>query len=61
MAKRYIVESPHVVAGRTGGAEIKRADVENLSILIASGRVRVDDTRASVTIKKETPDSSEEE
>jgi hypothetical protein len=61
MAKRYIVEAPFIVAGRTGGEEIKRTDVENISILISSGRVRVDDTRTSATIKKDTPDRSEEE
>lgn len=61
MAKRYIVEAPHVVAGKSAGEEIKRADVQDISILIASGRVRVEDTRASGTIKKATPDRSEEE
>ena len=61
MAKHYIVEAPFIVAGKAGGEEIKRGDVENISILIAAGRVRVDDTRASGTIKKATPDHSEEE
>jgi hypothetical protein len=42
MAKRYIVNDGFIVAGKAGGESVKPSDVQDINILVESGRVRVD-------------------
>ena len=41
MAKTYIVNDGFIVAGKVGGESVKPSEVQDIDILIASGRVRV--------------------
>jgi hypothetical protein len=41
MAKNFIVNDGFIVAGKVGGESVKPSDVQDINILVASGRVRV--------------------
>ena len=60
MAK-FIVAPGYIVAGKTGGQDIKPSDVDRLDIMIESGRVVVKAAESSSTMKTQPDVSGSEE
>jgi hypothetical protein len=60
MAK-YVVADGFVVAGKSGGEEVKERDVQRMDVLVESGRVIRVDAKSSATIKGVPNDASEED
>jgi hypothetical protein len=61
MAKQYVVVDGFVVAGKTGGETITEADVDRIDILIGSGRVIPETSKASGKMKGANVDVPQED
>jgi hypothetical protein len=61
MAKRYEVAEGFIVAGKSAGERVSAAEVDNVDVLIASGRLIPEQVRASAKIKSDNADVRKED
>ncbi len=59
--KRYIVVEGFVVAGKSGGEEIKEMEIDRADVLLASGRIIPVSAKTSDKLKTRNPDTSQED
>jgi len=51
MTKTYIIADGFIVAGKTSGMSVDPAEVDDIGVLVACGRVIVERVESSVTMK----------
>jgi hypothetical protein len=61
MAKNYEVAEGFIVAGRSAGETITAADVDNVDVLVESGRIIPEPSRASAKMKSDNADVRKED
>jgi hypothetical protein len=60
MATKYVVNDGFIVAGKQGGESVRPSDVQDISILVASGRVRVEAAEGGTMKKSDKPTIKED-
>lgn len=59
--KTYIVADGFVVAGKTGGEEVKESEIERADVLVASGRIIPASAKSSDKLKIKNTDVPKED
>jgi len=61
MAKNYIIAEGFIVNGKGAGEVLKLDEIENVQSLLGSGRIFVEASKSSATMKPQPAIDSEEE